>query len=92
MAWEKELEESISTIAQLGEYMELNPKKGAILQEIIDIHPMRITRYYMSLIDENDPDDPIRKMAVPSEEELNLVGSYDSSAEREISLMHVLQN
>ncbi|NAS88951.1 KamA family radical SAM protein [ANME-1 cluster archaeon AG-394-G21] len=92
MAWEKELEESISTIAQLGEYMELDPKKGAILQEIIDIHPMRITRYYMSLIDENDPDDPIRKMAVPSEEELNRAGSYDTSGERENTIMSGLQH
>jgi len=92
MAWEKELEESISTIAQLGEYMELDPKKGAILQEIIDIHPMRITRYYMSLIDETDPDDPIRKMAVPSEEELNRTGSYDTSGERENTIMPGLQH
>ncbi|NOR77241.1 MAG: KamA family radical SAM protein [Methanophagales archaeon] len=92
MAWEKELEESISTIAQLGEYMELDPKKGAILQEIRDIHPLRITRYYLSLIDENDPDDPIRKMAVPSEEELNLAGSYDTSGERENTIMPGLQH
>ncbi len=92
MAWEKELEESISTIAQLGEYMQLTPKKEALLQEIIDLHPMHITPYYMSLIDENDPDDPIRKMAVPSEEELSLVGSYDTSGERENTRMPGLQH
>jgi len=72
--------------------MELDPKRGAIIQEIIDIHPMRITRYYMSLIDENDPDDPIRKMAVPTEEELNLAGSYDTSGERENTKMPGLQH
>ena len=92
MPCEKELEESISTIAQLGEYMELAPQKEAIIQEIIDIHPMCITPYYMSLIDENDPDDPIRKMAVPSEEELSLMGSYDTSGERENTIMPGLQH
>lgn len=92
MAWEKELEESISTIAQLGEYMELTPKEEKQLQEIIEIHPMRITQYYMSLIDKNDPDDPIRKMAVPSEEELNLLGSYDTSGEQENTKMPGLQH
>ncbi|RCV64356.1 L-lysine 2,3-aminomutase (EF-P beta-lysylation pathway) [Methanophagales archaeon] len=92
MACEKELEESISTIAQLGEYMELTPQKEAILQEIIDMHPMSITPYYLSLIDENDPDDPIRKMAVPSEEELSLIGSYDTSGERENTIMPGLQH
>nr|QNO56407.1 hypothetical protein EIIOIEJP_00014 [Methanosarcinales archaeon ANME-1 ERB7] len=34
MAWEKELEESISTIAQLGEYMELVPKKGQYYKKL----------------------------------------------------------
>ena len=92
MAWEKELEESISTIAQLGEYMELTPKEEKQLQEIIEIHPMRITQYYMSLIDKNDPNDPIRKMAVPSEEELNLLGSYDTSGEQENTKMPGLQH
>ena len=92
MAWEKKLEESISTIAQLGEYMELAPKKEKQLQEIMEIHPMRITQYYMSLIDKNDPNDPIRKMAVPSEEELNLLGSYDTSGERENTKMLGLQH
>jgi len=53
---------------------------------------MRITRYYLSLIDKNDPNDPIRKMAVPSVEELNLLGSYDTSGERENTKMPGLQH
>jgi lysine 2,3-aminomutase len=92
MAWEKELEKSISTIAQLGKYIELSPKKEKILQEIMEIHPMRVTQYYMSLIDKHDPNDPIRKMAVPSEEELNLFGSYDTSGEQENTKMPGLQH
>jgi len=32
--------------------------------------PMRVTPYYLSLIDWDDPDDPIRKQAIPSKEEL----------------------
>jgi len=87
MAWEKELEESISTIAQLRNHIELRPEMEQQLQEIIAIHPMRITQYYMSIIDKYDPNDPIRKMAVPSEEELNLLGSYDTSGEQENTKM-----
>ncbi len=92
MAWEKELEESISTIAQLGDYIELTPELEQQLQEIVAIHPMRITQYYMSLIDKYDPNDPIRRMTVPSEEELNLLGSYDTSGERENTMMPGLQH
>jgi len=35
----------------------------------------------MSLIDWDDPDDPIGKMAIPSMEEFNLQGSYDINGE-----------
>lgn len=53
---------------------------------------MRISPYYLSLIDWNDPDDPIRKMAVPSDEEMNLEGFYDTSGEAENTKMHGLQH
>ena len=92
MAWEKELEESISTIAQLGDYIELTPELEQQLQEIVAIHPMRITQYYMALIDKYDPNDPIRRMAVPSEGEFNLLGSYDTSGEQENTKMPGLQH
>lgn len=90
--WEEELRESICTVAQLKKYIELAPKEERQLQEIIEKYPMRITKYYMSLIDVNNPDDPIRKMAIPSEEELNLSGSYDTSGERENTKMPGLQH
>jgi lysine 2,3-aminomutase len=53
---------------------------------------MRVTPYYMSLIDKNNPDDPIRKMAIPSIEEVNLEGSYDTSGEAENTVMSGLQH
>jgi KamA family protein len=53
---------------------------------------MRISPYYLSLIDWNDPDDPIRKMAVPSVEELSLEGIYDTSGETENTVVPGLQH
>jgi len=53
---------------------------------------MRVTPYYMSLIDWNDPDDPIRKMAIPSLNEFNIQGSYDTSGEAENTKMSGLQH
>ncbi len=92
MTWENGLKESICTIEQLAEYIEFTPKEENQLREIIERHPMRITRYYMSLIDRNDPNDPIRRMAVPSEGELDMLGSYDTSGERENTKMPGLQH
>ncbi|MBA7526979.1 L-lysine 2,3-aminomutase [subsurface metagenome] len=92
MTWEDDLEECICTIEQLREYIELTPEAEKQLREIIERHPMRITRYYLSLIDRNDPDDPIRRMAIPSEGELDTLGSYDTSGERENTKMSGLQH
>jgi KamA family protein len=46
----------------------------------------------LSLIDWNDPADPIRKMAVPSRQELNPEGVYDTSGEAENTKMPGLQH
>jgi KamA family protein len=81
MKWSNELKRNITTIKQLEQYIKLTPQKRSQLRKIIERHPMRITRYYMSLIDRSDPHDPIMKMMVPSEEELTLSGSYDTSGE-----------
>ena len=81
MSWEDELENNICTIDQLKEYTELTEREARRLSRVIERHPMSITRYYMSLINWDDPNDPIKKMAVPSEGELNLSGSYDTSGE-----------
>ena len=92
MTWKNELKKNICTIEQLKQYVELTPKEDKQLQKITEKHPMSITRYYISLIDWNDPNDPIRKMAVPSRGELNLLGSYDTSGERENTKMPGLQH
>ncbi len=92
MTWEDELEDSICTIEQLKEYIALTPEEENQLRGIIERHPMRITRYYLSLIDINDPNDPIRRMIVPSEGELDTLGSYDTSGELENTKMPGLQH
>jgi KamA family protein len=88
----KELEKSISCAKQLKKYVDLSPDESRMMEKIIRIHPMRITPYYMTLIDWSDPADPIRKMAVPSVEELCLEGSCDTSGETENMILPGLQH
>ncbi|MHC3129222.1 MAG: KamA family radical SAM protein [Candidatus Bathyarchaeota archaeon] len=85
------MENSICTIEQLKDFIDLSSKEEKKLKQITQNHPMRVTPYYMSLIDWNDPYDPIRKMAIPSMEEFNLQGSYDTSGEAENTKMSGLQ-
>jgi len=92
MNWKKELKNSICTIDQLKDYVDLSRREERELKRIIQRHPMRITPYYMSLIDWDNPQDPIKKMAVPSSEEFNLEGSYDTSGEAENTKLMGLQH
>ena len=65
--WKQEFAESIYTIDQLAEYIPLNEEARKMFNEINSLHPMLITKYYMSLINPSDPDDPLRRMIIPSD-------------------------
>lgn len=88
----EELEKNISTLKQLKEHVAITLQEETLLEQVIQTHPMRVSPYYLSLINWNDPHDPIRKMALPSIEELNLEGVYDTSGEAENTKMPGLQH
>jgi len=73
--WKAELKNNITSVVGLEEYISLNTQEAKDIREIADRHPMNIPRYYLELINPNDPDDPIRKLAIPSTDELILAGS-----------------
>ena len=79
--WETELKRSIRTVPRLKQYIDLSPREEKQIRSLIERHPMQITRYYMSLVNPYDPDDPVRRMAIPNAQELDLSGSYDPSGE-----------
>ena len=62
------------------------------MEQVVKLHPMLITKYYLSLINRRDPHDPIRKMIVPSPEEINLEGVYDTSGEARNTKLPGLQH
>lgn len=75
IAWGMELRNNVNSIDKLKMYIDLQPEEEKRLREVVEKHPMNIPRYYLGLIDENDPEDPIRKLAFPSEEELVIEGA-----------------
>jgi lysine 2,3-aminomutase len=92
MPKQENIENSISSIEELANYTDLSSEEKEQLKQVVQIHPMRVSPYYLSLIDWNDPNDPIRKMAIPSLEELDLEGVYDTSGEAENTKMPGLQH
>ncbi|UCE97088.1 MAG: KamA family radical SAM protein [Candidatus Bathyarchaeota archaeon] len=88
----KKLGNDVCSVEQLANYVDLSFHEKEQLEKVVQIHPMRVNPYYLSLINWNDPNDPIRKIAVPSLEELNPEGFYDTSGEAENTKMPGLQH
>ena len=88
----KKLVDRICSVEQLENYADLSYEEKKQLEQVVQAHPMRVSPYYMSLINWNDAHDPIKKMALPSLEELNLEGFYDTSGEAENTKMPGLQH
>ncbi len=82
MYWRNVLKSNITTIDELQNYLDLDPKEKRLLKKVVERHPMSITKHYLSLIDFENPEDPLKKMIIPSVNELDLTGSYDTSGEK----------
>ena len=68
----------ITNIDRITQIPEEERKK---LKAITDKFVFRVNEYYLSLIDWEDPKDPIRKLVIPSEGELSEYGRWDASDE-----------
>ncbi|MGM0623683.1 MAG: KamA family radical SAM protein [Campylobacterota bacterium] len=60
---------------------QLDAQKVQSLQEVEKKFVFRSNDYYNSLIDWDNPDDPLRKLVIPHEEELSSWGELDASGE-----------
>jgi len=92
MVWQERLRNNIRSIDKLLEYLPLEKDEEEALREVVKIHPINISKYYFSLIDKNNPNDPIRKMIIPSSKELITDGVYDTSGEKENTKFKGLQH
>jgi len=79
--WISEIQNGIKTIEELDKFIHFPENEKQKLASVIEAHPMLVSKYYLSLIDPHDPEDPLMKMMVPSSEELDLSGDYDTSGE-----------
>jgi len=84
--------ELITCIEDLEKILNLDESEEEILDRLSEIHPIRVPEYYLSLIDEQDPEDPIRRMALPSITETIAEGSYDTSGELSNTILPGLQH
>ena len=81
-SWRKQLQENVTSAAQLRQYRPLSEEEERRMDYILQKYPMRVTRYYLSLVDwDNYENDPIYRLCVPTISENDLSGSLDTSGE-----------
>jgi len=64
----------------------------ARLKKVAERYVFRANDYYLGLIDWNDPDDPIRQLIIPREEELSDWGKLDASDEAAVTVTRGVQH
>ncbi len=82
-----QLRNAVKSIDQLKQFLPLTPQEELRLKNVTDTYHFMIAPYWMSLIDPNNPNDPIRLQSVPSGKELDVTsyGEPDSLDEKDDS-------
>jgi len=71
----------VKYITNLSQLDGLTPDERRRLEPVADRYVFRLNTYYAGLINWKDPDDPLRRLVVPLETELNDWGALDASHE-----------
>ena len=68
--WRWQLKNRIQTVEQLKQYMDISQSEEEGIAKTLQKLRMAVTPYYLSLIDPEDQEDPVRKQAIPTDMEL----------------------
>ncbi|WP_100399694.1 KamA family radical SAM protein [Bacillus sp. FJAT-44742] len=68
-------------IMDIDKIKEIPEEERAKLKKITDKFVFRVNEYYLSLINWEDPNDPIKNLVIPNEGELEEYGRWDASDE-----------
>lgn len=70
--WKWQVKNRVETLEELNKYIKLTEEEQEGVRKSLETLRMAITPYYLSLIDPNDPNDPIRRQAIPTEAETHI--------------------
>ena len=79
-------------ITKIEQLEQLSDEQRAELKKVTDKFAFRVNDYYLSLIDWDDPNDPIRYIVIPNIQELDEWGRLDPSNEKAYTVMPGLQH
>jgi len=86
--WKWQFQNRITSVERLAQFIPLSPKEQAQVSLVSMRYPLSVTPYYLSLINPDDPDDPVRKQAIPSILEITMgaMGTDDPLGEEKDSV------
>ena len=84
--------EKAKYLTKLGQIPELSPGEVHRLEKVNDKFVFRTNDYYQSLINWDDPDDPIRRIVIPDVQELAEWGRLDASNEESYTVAKGLEH
>jgi KamA family protein len=79
-------------ITNLNQITEIPVEEQKKLEDVTKKFMFRTNDYYQKLINWDDPDDPIRRIVIPMEEELSTGGRLDASDEEEYTVIPGLEH
>ena len=77
--WKWQVANRIETLEDLKKYVKLTPEEEEGVKKTLSTLRMAITPYYISLIDPNDPYDPIRRQCIPTANETHQAAARTSA-------------
>jgi len=85
--WRWQFKNRVTTLEELAKKLSIPPSEWEARAQVLRDFRMGITPYYLSLIDADDPNDPILRQVVPLEEEFRYraVGDEDPLGEENYS-------
>ena len=92
MNWKDIWNQSIRDMDELRKCMAMNEEEAVQMGEIIEKYPLCVNPYYLSLINKDDPTDPIRKMCIPDIHEFSEGGQADTSGEADNTVIQGMQH
>ncbi len=82
----------VKYITSIDDLKALTEEERRELKKVVKNFGFRVTNYYLSLIDWNDPEDEIKRLIIPSVEELEPWGEKDPSYEKHYTVAPGLQH
>jgi len=82
----------VKYFTKVNQLNQLSEQKKTELKQVTDKFAFRANDYYLSLIDWNDPSDPIRRTVIPNIEELDEWGRLDPSDEKAYTILPGLEH